>query len=266
MVALGLIERRGDTYRNSATAAAFLAGTSPADLRPFLRFWDRISYPAWSRLADCLASGPVDELVDLDEDTQRVFSAGVEAIVAGPAAAFAACAALADRTRLLDVGGGTGSWSIAAVRAHPDLTATVVELPAVARIARESVARGGVENRVSVAEADVLADRLPSGHDACLVANLIHYFSPEENRRLLRQIRNAVEPGARLLIADFWTDPTHTEPVIAALMAGEFAVHVRHGDVYSVAEATAWLSESGWLFAGHEPLAGPVSLVSAEAV
>src|SRR6187401_2620905 len=46
MVALGLLERTDDTYRNGEVAATFLAGRTPADLRPFLRFWDRISYPA----------------------------------------------------------------------------------------------------------------------------------------------------------------------------------------------------------------------------
>jgi hypothetical protein len=54
--------------------------------------------------------------------------------------------------------------------------------------------------------------------------------------------------------------------VIAALMAGEFAVHIRNGDVYSVEEVTGWLGETGWSFIAHTPLAGPVSLVTAEAI
>ena len=93
---------------------------------------------------------------------------------------------------------------------------------------------------------------------------LTRHFSPEENQQLLRRIRDAVEPGARLLLADFWTDATHTEPLMAALMAGEFAVHVRHGDVYSVSEAQQWLDATGWQLAEHLPLAGPVSLLTAE--
>ena len=46
----------------------------------------------------------------------------------------------------------------------------------------------------------------------------------------------------------------------------EFAVHIRHGDVYSVEEARRWLTAAGWKFTGHQPLAGPFSLVAAEAV
>ena len=48
-------------------------------------------------------------------------------------------------------------------------------------------------------------------------------------------------------------------------MAGEFAVHIRTGDVYSVEEVRVWLDRTGWRFAGHRPLAGPQSLIVAEA-
>ena len=265
MVALGLIERHGDAYRNSALAATFLSGTGPADLRPFLRFWDRISYPTWIGLADALGNGQVNEIVGMDAETQRIASAGIEAVLAGPAAVLADTVKFADRQRLLDVGGGTGSWSIAVVRQHPHMTATVVELPKVADIARGRIADAGLTARIDVVSGDAFDTPLPAGHDVCLVANLIHYFSPEENQQLLHRVRGAVETGARLLLADFWTDPTHTEPLMAALMAGEFAVHVRHGDVYSVSEAHQWLDATGWQLAEHLPLAGPVSLITAEA-
>ena len=49
-------------------------------------------------------------------------------------------------------------------------------------------------------------------------------------------------------------------------MAGEFAIHLNDGDVYSVEEVTAWLEASAWHVTGHTPLAGPISLVTAEAV
>lgn len=113
---------------------------------------------------------------------------------------------------------------------------------------------------------DVTQSRITGGYDAFLVANLVRYWLPEDNQRLLRRVRAAAEPGACLLLDDFWTDATHTSPVHAALMAGEFAVHLKDGDVYSVDEACDWLVASGWRFVEHLPLAGPQSLVVARAV
>lgn len=265
MVALGLLEREGDTYRNTEVAATFLAGRTPADLRPFLRFWDEISYPAWGELAEALATGPTREVFDLDDELQEVVSPGIEAILVGPAAALAEAFDFAPHRRLLDIGGGTGSWSIAVVQRYPHLRATIFELPVVAAMARERVAAAGVGTRISIVAGDAMADDLPSGHDVFLLANLVHYWSPENNLTLLRRVRSAGVAGARLLLADFWTDPTHTQPLQAALMAGEFAVHLHEGDVYSVEEVKDWLPETGWRFVEHAPLAGPQSLIVAEA-
>ena len=108
MVALGLLERHGDTYHNSPTADRFLAGRPQPDLRPLLRFWDRVSYPAWQDLAGSLGRGPRQEIFDLDDELQEIASAGIEAVLAGPAAALAHTYDFGARRRLLDVGGGTG--------------------------------------------------------------------------------------------------------------------------------------------------------------
>ncbi len=265
MVALGLLERHGDTYRNSPVADRFLAGRPQPDLRPLLRFWDRISYPAWQDLAGSLGRGPRQEIFELDETLQEVASAGIEAVLAGPAAALAHTYDFATHSQLLDVGGGTGSWSIAALQAHPRLSATVVDLPVVAAVARSRVSEAGLQERIEIVAGDAMHGELPTGHDVVLVANLAHYWSPEQNRQLLRRIRAAATPDARLLLADFWTDATHTSPAHAALMAGEFAVHLENGDVYSIDEVRSWLRDTGWRFLEHRGLAGPQSLVVAAA-
>jgi ubiquinone/menaquinone biosynthesis C-methylase UbiE len=266
MVALGLLEREGDTYRNGVAASDFLTGRGPGDLRPFLRFWDKLSYPAWRDLADSLSRGPAHEIFELDDSLQEVASAGIEAVLAGPARALPEAFDFGAHHRLLDVGGGTGSWSIATAVRYPHLRATVLDLPAVVKIATERVATAGLTSRIDVRTGDAMSEPLPTGYDAFLLANLIHYWSPEDNHTLLRRLRAAAEPGSHLLLADFWTNATHTEPLHAALMAAEFAAHLRDGDVYSVDEIRTWLGDTGWRFITHTPLAGPQSLVVAEAI
>ncbi len=81
---------------------------------------------------------------------------------------------------------------------------------------------------------------------------------------LLRRARQSVAEGARLLLADFWTDETHTDPPFAAFMAAEFLLITGEGDVYNEQEAREWLDETGWRMLEHKPLAGPQSLIVAE--
>jgi hypothetical protein len=90
MVSLGLIEREGSRYRNGDAAAAFLAGKPGPDLRPMLRFWDKISYPTWQKLADAVRTGEGQaQFGKFDKAEQQIFSAGVEAFSSPVAAALA---------------------------------------------------------------------------------------------------------------------------------------------------------------------------------
>jgi SAM-dependent methyltransferase len=259
MVALGFLERADRAYRNGPIAATYLTGAGP-DLRPFLRFWDRLSYVSWTRLADALRTGVAGAQFDLSPEDGEVFAAGVEAITAGSAHALAESGVLAGRRRLLDVGGGTGSFLLAALDRDPALEGTLVEVEPVA-----SIARARLDGRAEVVTADALTDPLPEGHDAILVANLAHLVSPAHNRELLARLRAVAAPGARLLLVDFWTDAGHTDPPFAALMAGEFALFSDEGDVYSEDEVREWLAATGWRALERRPLAGPQSLIVAEA-
>jgi O-methyltransferase involved in polyketide biosynthesis len=137
------------------------------------------------------------------------------------------------------------------------------DLPAVAALARERFTGSPLEPRIRVVAGDFFADRLPEGHDAILLANVLHNFLPERNRSLLLRLSTSAPAGARLLLVDFWTDPTHTQPLTAALMAGAFLL-TSQGDVYSAEEVRDWLQTTGWRSIEHRPLAGPTSLIVAE--
>ena len=87
-------------------------------------------------------------------------------------------------------------------------------------------------------------------------------FAPSPRFTVGGTLTGLVGPRLELAAED---PPGTTKPLQAALMAGEFAVHIRTGDVYSVEEVRGWLDHAGWRFTGLRPLAGPQSLIVAEA-
>jgi SAM-dependent methyltransferase len=267
MVAVGLVRRDQDHYVNGAEAQAFLSGQGPADLRPWARFWNRISYGAWQGLDETLRTGvPAHAARKLTPEQEELFSKGVAAITAGGANALAAKYDLARHERVLDLGGGTGSFLTAILAKHPRLGATLFEQPATAEVARKVLSGTPHGAKIEIVAGDLFTSPIPTGHDLVLLANVIHYFPPAKNRELLRRIRDALPPRARILIVDFWMNATHSEPVFGALMAGEFAVLLPDGDVYSLDEGHAWLADAGLRAVEHLPLAGPMSCLIAEAV
>ena len=267
MTALGLVERNGERYENSPAAASYLSRQPVHDLRPFLRFWNRISYQRWTTLENAVRQGKgVLGMLQFTSEEQRIFSEGVEAFSAGSAEALPDVYDFSRHRRLVDLGGGTGSFLKALLKKYPGLECTLYEFPAAAAVARRNLAGGPFAEKIRIIEGDFLRDPIPEGNDAFLMANVVHVLSARSNVDLLHRIRRYATPGARLLIVDLWTNSTHTEPPFAALMAGEFLIMTGDGDVYSVEEAQSWFRETGWGFVEHKPVTGPVSLIIAEAV
>ena len=267
MASLGLVERDGERYHNSAAAAAFLAGTPGPDLRPLLRVLDRISYGLWMNLEAAVRAGEGQrQFGGFSAEQQQIFSAGVEAFSAASAVALAANYDFGRHRRVLDIAGGTGSFLIPILRRYPALQATLFELPGACAVARQRLASEPEGARVSVVDGDFFTDPLPGGHDVLIVANTVHVLSVAHNLDLLKAIRAGVEADARLLLVDMWMDPTHAQPPAAPLMSGEFLVMSGEGQAYGEDQADKWLGQTGWHKLERRPLAGPASVIIAEAV
>jgi hypothetical protein len=268
MASLGLLQRDGDHYRNSPSAAAFLSGALGPDLRPMLRFWDQISYRLWLNFETAVRAGEGQRQFErFTDEQQRIFSAGVEAFSAGAAAALAANYDFDRHRRVLDVGGGgTGSFLIAILRRFPALQGTLFELPGACAVARQRLSCEPEGSRIAIVEGDFFKCALPDGHDAMIVANTVHVLSLAHNFELLKRLRASATASARLLLVDVWLDPTHMQPPAAALASGEFLMVSGEGQAYGEDDADGWLAQNGWRKLERRPLPGPASVVIAEAI
>jgi len=268
MVSLGLLEQDGSRYRNSETAEAFLADIpGRLDLRPILRYFDEIVYPRWEKFAEAIRTDQGQpQFSKFTTHQQQMFSAAVEVFSAPGAVALAGSYDFGRHHRLLDIAGGTGSFLIAVLQHHDALKGTLFELPGACAVARQRLANEPERSRIDVVEGDVFKDPLPGGHDVVLIANVVHVFSAAHNTELMRKIRAHVMPGARLLLVDLWTDPSHSQPSAAALMSGQFLLTSGEGQVYSEQEADEWLAQTRWKKLERKTLPGPASCIIAEAI
>jgi len=266
MCAAGLIERIGDTYQNSAAAAKYLGRQPSTDLRPFLRFWNELSYPRWTGFEDAVRRGRSDyDASEFNIEERKIFQNGVEAFHAGTATVLAAAYDFRPHASLLDLGGGPALFLKALLAEYPDLAYTLYDLGPAAEVARKRVAGTKFAEHSQIISGDFFRDEIPAGHDVFLLANVLDLFKPERNLALLRRIRERAAPGARLLIVDLlWADAAHTSPSYSTLMAGEFLTLSLESYVYSVEEVQSWLQMSGWRLRETTELVGPTSLIVAE--
>src|SRR4029453_3106649 len=187
MVALGLVQRTGEHYQNAPVADAFLSGRTATDVRPILREFNRLSFPRWVHLEEAVRTGKaVFGEFAFTADEQQIYSEGVEAITAGTAQALATQYDFSQHRRVLDLGGGTGSFLLAILRQYPNLACTLFELPPVAAVARRHLAATPLAQGLRIVEGDFFQGPIPAGHDVILIANVWHNYSPERNCALLR--------------------------------------------------------------------------------
>jgi (2Fe-2S) ferredoxin/predicted O-methyltransferase YrrM len=248
LVSLGLLTKRDGVFRNSPATARYLAAGSPDNARPALlhtaHLWHR-----WSTLTDCVRAGTAMGQQEIDgrgEDWTEAFIAAMHRNASERAPLVVRAVGAEDVRRMLDVGGGSGAYSIAFARANPALRADILDLADVGPIALRHIGEAGVADRVQVRTGDLRRDRLGEAFDLVFVSAICHMLDPAENLDLLRRCREALGPGGRVVIQDFILEPDKTSPRFAALFALNMLVGTRGGSSYSEPEYARWLGEAGF--------------------
>ena len=267
LVALGLLEKDAGRFRNGRVAETFLREGAPHDSRAAIghtnNIWDR-----WSTLSEAVKAGTAlhhEPLVDRGDDWTVPFIAAMHKNATVRAPAIVGALDLTDVRRVLDLGGGSGAYSIAFVRAGSDLRATVFDLPTVTPLTRRYAAAAGVGDRVDTVDGDLASDDYGEGYDLVFISAIAHMLSPEANVAMLRKARQALRKGGRVVVQDFVLADDKTSPRMGALFALNMLVGTKAGSSWSRSEYTTWLEQAGFAAVRIIDVPGPTALVLGEA-
>ncbi|MGA8180202.1 MAG: methyltransferase, partial [Desulfobacterales bacterium] len=147
---------------------------------------------------------------------------------------------------LLDIGGGSGAYTIAFLNKNPNLNAVIFDLEGVIPITKEKIAETGLQDRVRFLTGNFYEDDLPGGCDLALLSAIIHQNSPQQNLALYQKIFHALVPGGKLIIRDHIMDESRTNPPAGALFALNMLVNTPAGDTYTFNEVKATLQAAGF--------------------
>lgn len=179
------------------------------------------------------------------EESARFFTLALSGRARNVAPVLAQQLPLAGAHLVVDVGGGTGLYSIALLRANLGLRAVVWDRPEVLRVASEFAQESGVADRLELRSGDMFRDPFPSGADVVLLSNILHDWDEPECLTLLHRCAEALPPGGRLFLHDVFLDDDLGGPLPIALYSAALFT-VTEGRAYSVTEYRRMLESTGF--------------------
>jgi len=178
-------------------------------------------------------------------DLARHFTLSLAGRAKNVAPALAEQVDLGDASLLLDVGGGSGIYSIALLKRYSQLRAVVIDRPEVLRVADEFRQRYNVADRLELREGDMFNTPWPVDADAILLSNVLHDWDVPECQRLIDRCYGALKPGGQLLIHDVFLNDDLDGPLPIALYSAALFT-LTEGRAYSAAEYRTWLINAGF--------------------
>jgi len=241
LVALGALEKADGVFR--CTSESRLLATARAELMHTVRKWN-----TWSTLTDCVRTGTTAKPPGAarDEEGTAFFIGAMHARALPAADPLVAAIGTHGSVRMLDLGGGAGTFAAAFARANPLLRAEVLDLPSVVPITEAHLREAGLSERVTARAGDLRSADLGTGYDLLLASAVCHILSETENQDLFHRCARSLNPGGRLVIREFILDPDRTSPREAALFALNMLAGTARGNVYTEADYRDWLSAAGF--------------------
>jgi hypothetical protein len=248
LAALAVLEKQDERYVLGSDAARLLRQDSPTSVLSMLQH-QASCLRRWAQLAEVVRTGRPAKRRPGARGEQGDEEAFINAmhVVSGPVASeLLERTALPTFSHLLDIGGATGTWTIAFLRARPEATATLFDLPHVIPMARRRIAEANLGDRVRFVAGDFYEDPLPSGADLAWLGAIAHQNSREQNRQLFTKVAGALAEGGTLLIRDVLMDNSRTTPVAGALFAINMLVATDGGGTFTPNDFQEDLESAGF--------------------
>ncbi|MDR0609801.1 MAG: methyltransferase domain-containing protein [Planctomycetaceae bacterium] len=254
LTSLGFLEKSADTqplYRVAAEYRELLDINHPNTFVPMLRH--RLNcIRQWVEMSRTIKSGkPMDRVVSPlgAEEDYRSFVLAMNSV----GIAFAAKVVdnlekigLLQFKHLLDVGGASGTYTLAMLERNPSAQATIFDRPAAIEEAKKRFAGTRFASQLHYASGDFDYDELPAGTDFAWVSAIIHQFGRETSQSLYRKIYRALDAGGTIAVRDHILDATRTKPTSGLLFAINMLTATQTGMCYTFDEVKEDLETAGF--------------------
>ncbi len=248
-VALELLEENDGQYTNSALSQAFLTPGQQGYLGDAIRYSDDL-YDSWGKLEQSLHSGlpsmPAEKYTGEDLEQTRNFVYGMHNRAMGIGRMMVELVDLTGRQKMIDVGGGPGTYSSLFAQRYSRLNSQVLDLPGVLKISEEIIQSLGVSDQVTTQPLNYMQDDFPQNNDVVLISGVFHRETEQTCRGFIRRAYEALDVGGMLIVSDVFTDAGGKSPLFATLFGLNMMLTATDGEVHADEDVASWMEQQNF--------------------
>jgi hypothetical protein len=257
LAAMKLVEKTGDRYVNIPFGKSFLVKESPQYIGYMVMHHHHL-VEAWSRLDQAIVSGrPVRERRHSDHEERESFLMGMFNMAMGIAPPLSGVIDLKGRRRLLDLGGGPGTYAIHFCLANPGLNATIADLPTSRPFAEKTISQFGLSDRIDFVPCNYMEEDVTGMYDVAWLSHILHGEGPDECQMIINKAVSSLEPAGMMMIHDFILNDTFDGPLFAAIFSLNMLVNTHKGRSYTDGQIREMMTKAGLGQIKRLPFEGP---------
>jgi SAM-dependent methyltransferase len=267
LVSLGFLVKKDHLFFNTADSFSFLSKKSSEYLGGLMHsnhLWN-----TWSNLTQVVKSGVSANRSEINERGENWLFPFINAMhdrAKKQAPGQLADIDLSDIKTILDIGGGSGAYSMEFVSKNPSIKATVFDLPNVIPITMKFLDKEGYSDKIKTHAGDYTTDTLPSGFDLVFLSAIIHSNSLEVNQNLIKKCFDSLNRNGKVVIQDWIMDDDRTQPLAGAIFAVNMLVGTEAGDCFTENEVLEMLISAGFKNISRKEFETGLSQISAQKI
>jgi SAM-dependent methyltransferase len=246
LVSMGAIKKTGKTFANTPEGFKHFCEDSPHYKRGtvFLRGENR---DEWSELINVIKNGRnLSEFENDDPKFREPFTYAMHERSKKFSKPLAQFVTRKPVGRLIDLGGGPGSYSAEILKYDKSARAVLIDRKASLKVAKTILKNSVVIKRFDFVAGDLFKVKLGDDVDTILYSNILHIYNESENSGLIKKIHKSLKPGGRLVLVDLFLKNSRTEPFDAALFSLTMLLFTATGRTYTFAETENLLKKNGF--------------------
>ena len=248
VAAMGLLSKDATGYANTEVSRTYLCTDSDRYIGYIIRHHHHL-VGSWARLPEAVLTGKPIRLPVREKGTEEreAFLMGMFNLATQLAPRLVPVVDLSDCRKLLDLGGGPGTYAIHFCRHYPDLAATVMDLSTTRPFAEKTIREMGMDERVFFVPGDYLQDDIPGSYDVVWMSHILHGESAKDCLGIIEKAYQCLNPGGVAVIHEFILDDTLDGPLFPALFSLNMLLGTESGRAYSQEQLAGMLKTAGFV-------------------